>query len=408
MRWRTGLFLLIILCASINWAQENLRIYCIDVDQGSSTLIASPTNRYMLIDAGDDRGNYGDTVLTLLRNLGITHLDYTVATHYHQDHIGGFPRVIYGLSGTGMNDSILSYCYDRGDTYQTPQYLNYKNAIGNKRTTIALGCTLDLDGNTRLICVARNGKVMNGDSVIPNTGENYRSIAFLLEYGRFRFFIGGDLVGVDAYEERDVETILAPLVRDIDVLVVNHHGSRNSSIAAFLDSLRPKVGIISQGVYPANTNHPHQEALDRLVARNIYIYQLNTNPSGGTFPAEDGRVLNTTALITVDSTAYTVNGDTYFLSGAGIKENISSLPIKPSFEIIPNPAKNYLAIHCQPLKGNTLKLNIFNCAGKLIKTVKLSKPVTKIMLKPLKQGVYFLQMNSQTQKLIVLSTLSGS
>ena len=407
MRWRINLFLAFILCISISWAQENLKIYCIDVDQGSSTLIVSPANKYLLIDAGDDRGNYGDTVLTLLRNLGITHLDYTVATHYHEDHIGGFPRVIYGLSGAGSNDSILSYCYDRGDTYTTQQYLDYKNAVNNKRVNITLGCTLDVGGDTKLICVAKNGKVMNGDSVIPNTGENYRSIAFLLEYGYFKFFIGGDLIGTDAYEDRDVETKVAPVVRKVDALVVNHHGSRYSSNATFLDSLRPRACVISQGVTPVNYGHPHQEALDRLLEGNTYIYQLNSNPEGGTFPPEDGRILNTTAIITVGAKYYSVNGDTFYISGQSIDERAPFKPIKPRFEIIPNPANDYFVIRNLPLKNNGLKLRIYNSLGILIKTIELSEPEPKIMLKDLKPGVYFLKVNSQIQKLIIFLTISG-
>ena len=123
---------------------QPLKIYCIDVDQGSSTLIVSPANKYILIDAGDyETGyNYGDTVLRLIRNLGITHLDYTLATHYHADHIGGMPTVIYGLSGSGHNDSILHYCYDRADTYTTTQYIYYKNAVAGKRRTIGIVVTI--------------------------------------------------------------------------------------------------------------------------------------------------------------------------------------------------------------------------------------------------------------------------
>ncbi|MCX7786024.1 MAG: MBL fold metallo-hydrolase [candidate division WOR-3 bacterium] len=297
------------------YGQSRLKIYQIDVNTGDAALIVSPTNKYVLIDAGDDRHNYGDTVLRFLRNLGITHLDHIIASHYHQDHIGGIPRVIYGLSGANTNDSILGWCYDRGDTYTTPAFINYKNAIGTKRRTIGLGETLNLGGGAFMFCVAKNGKIMNGDSVLPNTEENYRSLVWVIKYGRFRFYTGGDLVGYNVSGERDVETKVAPVIGKVDVIKVNHHGSRNSSNPTFLDSLRPKAAIISQGVHPVNNNHPHQEALDRLATRNIYIYQMNTNPTGGTIPTGHGRILNTTATIIVNRASYTINGDEYLLSG---------------------------------------------------------------------------------------------
>jgi competence protein ComEC len=306
--------LLVLLLTSVLFSGE-LTIYQIDVNQGDAALIISPTNKYVLIDAGDDRRSYGDTVLNFLRSLGITHLDHILVSHYHQDHIGGIPRVIYGLSGPESNDSLLGWCYDRGDTYTTPTFINYRNAVGNKRRTVNLGETLDLGGSAYIYCLAKNGRLINGDSVLHNTGENYRSLVWVLEYGRFRFYTGGDLVGYNVSGERDVESKVAKIIRPVDVIKVNHHGSRNSSNNEFLDSLRPQVAIISQGVDPANNGHPHQEALTRLVNRNIYIYQLNDNPSGGTIPQGRGRILNTTASLRVNNAIFSVNGDTYLIRG---------------------------------------------------------------------------------------------
>ncbi|MBS4016168.1 MAG: T9SS type A sorting domain-containing protein [Candidatus Latescibacteria bacterium] len=313
MKIRYWIFILLIFLNFL-WAQNPLKIYCIDVNQGSSTLIVSPTNKYVLIDAGDSQGNYGDSVFRFIRNLGITHLDHTIATHYHSDHIGGFRVVICSLSGgAGRNDSILGFCYDRGDTYTTATYLNYKSIVDLKRKTIELGETLDLGGGAFMICIVSNGKVMNGDSVLPNSGENYRSIGLLLKYGFFECWVGGDLTGSSANNERDVETIVARVVGDIDLYIANHHGSKHSSNSTFLDSLRPEVTIFSQGIHPFNYGHPHQDVINRLIARNSYLYQLNANlDSSGIFQIPDsGKILNTSAVITVDNFEYIVNGDTY-------------------------------------------------------------------------------------------------
>ncbi len=313
-----GIFQKLLFCIFLIFSlsqTQNLKIYQIDVNTGDAALIVSPTNKYILIDAGHIVGSYGDTVLALLQNLGITHLDHIITSHHHEDHIGGIPRVIYGLSGNGQNDSILGYCYDRGDTYTTTTFLNYRNAAGTKRRTINPGDTLNLGGGAFMFCVVRNGKYINGDSVIPSSGENYRSVGLVLQYGRFRFFTGGDLIGYNVTGERDVETKLAPLVKKVDLIKVSHHGSRNSSNPTFLDSLRPKAALISQGIIPTNNGHPHQEALDRLAARNIYIYQLNDNPSGGIIPNGQGQILNRTAVVSVNHASFLVNNDEYILDG---------------------------------------------------------------------------------------------
>jgi beta-lactamase superfamily II metal-dependent hydrolase len=312
----TPIFIFLVFISS-SWAQNPLKIYCIDVDQASSTLIVSPTNKYILIDASWTDYGYS-TVYPFLQNLGITHLDYTIATHYHDDHIGGMDEVIYSLSGgTGHNESILGYCYDRGDSSPPSNavYNGYVTAIGSKRRIVGLGETLNLGGGAYMFCVARNGIVVNGTGSSTSSGENYRSIGLVLKYGQFKFFIGGDLPGYATTGEPDVETKVAPVVRNIDVLVVNHHGGPNSSHVTFLDSLKPEVAIISQGTVPQNTGHPYQSALDRLAARNAYIYQMNDNPSGGIIPTGHGRVLNTTAVVTVNNCEYIVNGDTYPIQG---------------------------------------------------------------------------------------------
>ncbi len=382
---------------------QPLKIYCIDVDQGSSTLIVSPANKYILIDAGDyETGyNYGDTVLRLIRNLGITHLDYTLATHYHADHIGGMPTVIYGLSGSGHNDSILHYCYDRADTYTTTQYIYYKNAVAGKRRTIGIGETIDLGGGAFMFCVVRNGRTLLGDTVIPSD-ENDRCIGMVLKYGSFKLSIDGDLAGYNSGGYRDLETKIAPIVRNVNVLIVNHHGSRYSTNNVFLDSLRPQAATISMGVYPPNTyGFPKQEVINRLVNHNTYIYQMNNNSTGGTIPSGHGRILNTTAAITVYNTYYTINGDSYTLNPNGIEQNTpSNIPLS-----------------IQNFQSATVK--IYNISGRLILTRLIQRPSENLLNKPndwcknLASGIYFLHITAvpsdhqsplyaRTEKVIVL------
>jgi len=67
-----------------------------DVNTGDSTLIISPDGKGVLIDAGD-RGRGKNPISNFLDKAeedGILNsLDYTVATHYDADHIGGMDEV---------------------------------------------------------------------------------------------------------------------------------------------------------------------------------------------------------------------------------------------------------------------------------------------------------------------------
>ncbi|MBK9248208.1 MAG: T9SS type A sorting domain-containing protein [Ignavibacteria bacterium] len=63
-------------------------------------------------------------------------------------------------------------------------------------------------------------------------------------------------------------------------------------------------------------------------------------------------------------------------------------------ELIPNPAKNKttLKISDYPIL-NTMKLNVLNVLGQIIKTVSISASTTEIELDNLTQGIYFYQLH---------------
>jgi beta-lactamase superfamily II metal-dependent hydrolase len=277
----------------------NLLIDCLDVGQGDCTVITSPSGKSLLIDGGDE-GRGTSTVIPFLRQRGMTDIDYLVATHYHQDHIGGLDEVIYG----GFTPTVA---YDRGYSYGTQAYTNYVQAVGSARTTIQRGQTIDLGGGVLARCVAVNG---NGDPGAST--ENDFCVALVISYGGFQFFIAGDLPGYDDGGYADIESSVATDVGNLEVLRVNHHGSLYSSNTYFLRTLDPEASIISLG--ENGNGYPHQVTLDRLVAAGTYIYQTELG-NGGTILPGHGEVVNGDIAIVTDGTHYTVNGDRYVIDG---------------------------------------------------------------------------------------------
>ena len=61
----------------------------------------------------------------------------------------------------------------------------------------------------------------------------------------------------------------------IDILKLGHHGSRTSTAQLFIESLAPRVGIISCG-RDNRYGHPHQEVLDILADTSV----LRTDHNG--------------------------------------------------------------------------------------------------------------------------------
>ena len=85
--------LLIPLLASAAYGRRALEIIFIDVEGGASTLVVTPAGQSLLIDAGygGREGRDPARILDAAADAGINRIDYLLATHFHNDHVGGVP-----------------------------------------------------------------------------------------------------------------------------------------------------------------------------------------------------------------------------------------------------------------------------------------------------------------------------
>jgi competence protein ComEC len=292
---------------------QTLRIYHIDVDQASATLLVSPGGHSLLVDSGKD--GHGQRIRAALQDANIDRIDFFVDTHYHEDHFGGIDEVIDAGVAIGA-------AFDRGDKgYLPPSKLNddtyedYDRAVGHAATQLRRGNTIPLDPVMTVTCTNAGGVVLGeNDPPHPAGKENDMSIGLLVTFGGFRYWIGGDT-------ERPTELKLAArdLVQDVDVYVADHHGADNGSSAEFLSDLRPTVVIISNGSNKT-FKHPRASTLERMrnLATPPTIFQVNrylgTGDAGANVSAEfiaddetvddDGTILVTVAG---DAASYTVS-----------------------------------------------------------------------------------------------------
>jgi hypothetical protein len=171
--------------------------------------------------------------------------------------------------------------------------------------------------------VAVNGRVEGGRRVVlARHAENDASVALTVRFGGFDYFAGGDLTGggpSGTKRTADVESVVASVVGDVDVLKVSHHGSTTSSNPTFLRALKPEVAVISVGTGGANKfryRHPSRDVLDRLLllAGLQAVYMTSRGETVGGLTQKDLnliRVAGEDVTISTDGVTYAVNGQTF-------------------------------------------------------------------------------------------------
>ena len=231
-------------------SRDTLDIYWIDVEGGAATLIVTPSNESILMDAGWPRSDERDAqrIQAAMTDAGIDRLNYFITSHFHTDHVGGLTAL--------ANRVVIDQFIDHGDSVEdNPELWNpYLAVVGGKRRSVTAGDTLPLHG-MEFMFVTSNGQTIPEsllptgpnalcDAVLPtepDMGENGRSVGYLLSLGPFQFLNLGDLT-VDRQH-----TLACPMNKlgTVDLLQVPHHG--NGLAPELLWALMPQVTISSQG-----------------------------------------------------------------------------------------------------------------------------------------------------------------
>lgn len=189
---------------------KNLKIYFIDVGQGDSTLIVTPSNKKVLIDSGgSDTGKFdvGKSVLVpYLLDRKITVLDYICISHFDSDHCKGF---IYLLNNIKVKNIILSKQYEITQNFE--EIISIANKKKIKILRVEAGDDLKIDKYIK-IRILSPGKELTKDI-------NDNSIVMKLEYNDFTCLFTGD---ISKNIEKHLLNVYGKNVKS-DVLKVAHH-----------------------------------------------------------------------------------------------------------------------------------------------------------------------------------------
>ena len=224
-------------------------VHFIDVGQGSSTLIQQGTSG-ILIDAGEK--DYGQVVVDYLNDVGVTSLEYVVASHPHSDHIGGLDDVLYAFPTYNVIMPEL-------EEFNTPTTRVYEDL---------LTAVFDKDIDTDFIFDEAYHFMLNDDikvhAIAPvEQDENLNNMSIICNVEAF----GSKFMVLADAEKDELRSIYNDTIYDFgaDVIALGHHGSSTSIYKPFLDAVDADVAVISCG--EGNSyGHPHKEALDYINA----------------------------------------------------------------------------------------------------------------------------------------------
>lgn len=237
---------------------DGLLVSFLDVGQGDSIFLRSPSGKTMLIDGGISSAY--PTIDAYLTSLGVVGLDVVVASHLHADHIGGLISVVD--------------VYPVGDFYYPPfraeseTYFELVDALNESQATVyqplaGAGTFIPWDDEVEVRILAPYDTVY----------DDFNDTSYLIRvlYGDTAVLLAGDMTQLG-----ETLALKAQLDRYFraDVLKVAHHGSADATFEDFLEAVSPAIAVISVGE-DNSYGHPHPSLLDRLLERGITIYRTD-------------------------------------------------------------------------------------------------------------------------------------
>ncbi len=247
-----------LLCAAIGFGRlevetAGLTVTALDVGQGSSTALLSGGQAALVDCGGSGSRSAGDAAADYFAAMGRARLDLLVITHFDSDHFNGVEQLFYRMRvdrvaipgrGTGPEDAARL------------------TALAEKE-------------GAEVILVDETVELPLGESALTlfpplGGGTSNESGQFVLcSYLDFDVLITGD---ADAFVEKMLVKYCP--IPDVELLLVGHHGSKNSSCEEFLRAAAPELAVISAGA-DNPYGHPAQETLDRLETLGAEIHRTD-------------------------------------------------------------------------------------------------------------------------------------
>jgi len=238
-----------------------LRVDVLDIGQGDSIFIETPSRHRILIDGGPD----SKVLEKLAMRLAFWNksLDVVILTHPDQDHLMG---ILHVLQKYKVKHILWTGIVRDGANYQKwLELLAKKEKEGSQITITNVGTSI----SSGSVLMEILNPIENLEGKFFGKLGNDTGIVSRLVYGENSFLFMADV-------SSKVEQALIDSKIDLvsDVLKVGHHGSKYSSSEEFLQAVHPNKTVISVG--KSNSyGHPTKEVLQKIQKSGINNFRTD-------------------------------------------------------------------------------------------------------------------------------------
>lgn len=197
-------------------------------------------NKNILIDC--EKTSVWNNIKQMLDDNGVSHIDYLIITHYHQDHCGNFENLITN----GYVDTTTNLYMPAETT--TFNFGSEITAYKNMCTTYNLNYYVPSEGETLVIDKLKltftncDGEAL--DSYYTDKDQNNTSTIVLVEHNNVKSLYTADAHSIVLKRVDDLNFVNST----IDLYKIGHHGIDNFTYMPLILKLHPKYAVQTGGI----------------------------------------------------------------------------------------------------------------------------------------------------------------
>ena len=221
------------------WPPAGWRIVMCDVGQGDALVLHDSLDSIVVVDVGPDPA----LIDTCLADLGVSHIDTVLLTHFHADHVTGLTGALRGRSV----DQVLVTSIE--EPAEQADFVHRTLAAAHLQATVARVDDVASVGTIDWRVLWPRRRLSSGS--VPNNA----SVVLLAQVDGVSVLLTGDI-------EPEAQAAIIGAMPDVsvDVMKVPHHGSRNQDprLPAWSHARLALISVGEENSY----GHPAPETIE--------------------------------------------------------------------------------------------------------------------------------------------------